>query len=65
MSVRWYSVVVDCNDVSVQSRWWARVLDWRIIYEDPNEVVVVPPYVGWVVMADPEDNEFCVLSPRD
>jgi hypothetical protein len=20
--------------------------------------------VSWVVMADPEDNEFCVLSPR-
>jgi len=132
MSVRWYSVVVDCNDVSAQSRWWAQVLDWRIIYEDPREVVVVPPYVAdetepvpvrergpglifvpvpegksvknrlhidlapplgqdqeeevirleslgarrvdigqardkvnWVVMADPEDNEFCVLSPRD
>jgi hypothetical protein len=132
MGVRWYSVVVDCNDVSAQSRWWARVLDWRIIYEDPREVVVVPPYavdetrpvpvqergpglifvlvperksvknrlhidlappldqdqeeevsrleslgarrvdigqgrgeVSWVVMADPEGNEFCVLSPRD
>ena len=135
MSVRWYSVVVDCNDVFAQSRWWARVLDWRIIYEHPGEVVVAPPYVGeyvatqippppdrergpglvfvavperksgknrlhidlapsadqdqdaeirrlealgarrvdigqdrdkvsWVVMADPEGNEFCVLSPR-
>ena len=21
--------------------------------------------VGWVVMADPEGNEFCILSPRD
>jgi len=21
--------------------------------------------VGWVVLADPEGNEFCVLSPRD
>jgi hypothetical protein len=136
MSVRWYSVVVDCSDISAQSRWWAQVLDWRIIYEDASEVVVVPPYVAehaaaqtppppdrehgpglifvavpdrksaknrlhidlappadqdqdaevrrlealgarrvdigqdrdkvsWVVMADPEGNEFCVLSPRD
>jgi hypothetical protein len=132
MSVRWYSVVVDCDDVSAQSRWWAHVLDWRIIYETASEVVVVPPYVAdetlpvpvgergpglifvpvpegkstknrlhidlappadldqdaevrrlealgarsvdigqdhdkvsWVVMADPEGNEFCVLSPRD
>jgi hypothetical protein len=24
-----------------------------------------PARVGWVVMADPEDNEFCVLSARD
>jgi hypothetical protein len=46
MSVRWYSVVVDCNDVSAQSRWWAQVLDWRAIHQDPREVVVVPPYVA-------------------
>jgi len=132
MSVRWYSVVVDCKDVSAQSRWWAQVLDWRIIYEAHDEVVVAPAYVAdetrpvparergpgltfvpvpegksvknrlhidlapsadqdqqeevrrleslgarrvdigqnrgdvsWVVMADPEGNEFCVLSPRD
>src|SRR5262245_59207964 len=132
MSVHWYTVVVDCNDASAQSRWWAQVLDRRIIHEGPREVVVVPPYVAdasepvpvrergpglifvpvpegksvknrlhidlappldqdqeeevarleslgarrvdigqdrgkvsWVVMADPEGNEFCVLSPRD
>jgi hypothetical protein len=132
MSVRWYSVVVDCHDVAAQSRWWARVLDWRIGYEAAGEVVVVPPHaldetrsipvaergpglvfvpvpegkntknrlhidlapragedqaaevrrlealgarrvdVGqdrdqatWVVLADPEGNEFCVLSARD
>jgi hypothetical protein len=46
MSVRWYSVVVDCTDISAQSRWGAQVLDWRIIYEDASEVVVVPPYVA-------------------
>lgn len=23
------------------------------------------PEVSWVVLADPEGNEFCVLSPRD
>src|SRR5580658_6802351 len=44
MSVRWYSVVVDCHDVAAQSRWWARVLDWRIGYEAAGEVVVVPPH---------------------
>ena len=131
MSVRWYSVVIDCKDVSAQARWWAGVLGWDVIYEAPDEVVIVPPYalekakttpveeqgpglvfvpvpegkqvknrlhidlapraddeqaaevarleslgatrtsVGeteaatWVVMADPEGNEFCILSPRD
>jgi hypothetical protein len=130
MSLRWYTIVVDCHDVKAQSRWWAAVLDWQIAYEADDEVVVVPPHlleqgrevpaaergpglvfvpvpeakalknrlhidlapgqdddqeaevrrleklgarridlgqgdVSWVVLADPEGNEFCVLSPRE
>lgn len=132
MTIRWYSVVVDCRNVATLSRWWAAALDWRIIYEAADEVVVVPPVamdpardipplerspglifvpvpegkavknrlhidlapspdagqeaevrrledlgarrvdvgqdpekVSWVVMADPEGNEFCVLSARE
>jgi len=132
MSIRWYSVVVDCRDVAAQSRWWAEALDWRVVYEAADEVVLVAPHaldqsrdippsergpglifvpvpegksvknrlhidlapspdagqeaevrrlealgarrvevgqdpdkVTWVVMADPEDNEFCVLSARE
>ena len=133
MSLRWYSVVVDCHDVAAQARWWADVLDWQIVYEADDEVVVLPRHftaellgstpweqigpglifgqvpegktvknrlhmdlspqldddqeamvesllargatradvgqdpdeVSWVVLADPEGNEFCVLSPRD
>ncbi len=132
MSVRWYSVVVDCVDVGAQARWWAEVLGWQTVYETPDEVVIVPPHaleekaesipveergpglvfvpvpegkqvknrlhmdlapraaddqaaevvrlerlgatrvdvgqsddVGWIVLADPEGNEFCVLSARD
>ena len=132
MSIRWYAVVIDCHDVVAQSRWWAQALDWRIVYEAADEVVVVPPHaidpdrtippqergpglifapvpegktlknrlhidlapsrdagqeaevrrlealgarrvdigqdpdkVSWVVMADPEGNEFCVLSARE
>jgi Glyoxalase-like domain len=44
MSIRWYSVVIDCRDVVALSRWWAKALDWRIIYEAAGEVVVVPPH---------------------
>jgi hypothetical protein len=135
MSLRWYSVVVDCHDVAAQARWWVRVLDWQTIFEAEDEVVIVPRHVteeslrttpweqlgpglvfvpvleaktvknrlhidlapqldddqgamvdsliamgatradvgqsvggtdkvSWVVLADPEGNEFCVLSPR-
>lgn len=130
MSMRWYSVVVDCHDVKAQSRWWAGVLGWQIVYDADDEVIVAPAHlldsardipreqrgpglifvpvpeskalknrlhidlaptadddrdaevrrlesigarridigqgdVTWVVLADPEGNEFCVLSPRD
>jgi hypothetical protein len=131
MSIRWYSVVVDCEDIVAQSRWWAEALDWRVGFESDEEVVLVPPHaldrtrefpvlerapglvfvpvpegktvknrlhidlapppdgdqaaevrrlealgatradvgqsvstVSWVVMADPEGNEFCVLTSR-
>ena len=122
MSVRWYSIVVDCRDHRAQARWWAEALGRQVIYEDDDEAEVgtepagggeptmsfLPvgsdktvknrlhidlaprsgddqaaevarleglgarridvgqgPEVSWVVMADPEGNEFCVLSPRD
>ncbi|HET7398873.1 MAG TPA: VOC family protein [Intrasporangium sp.] len=132
MALRWYTVVVDCRDIAAQARWWAAALDWRIVYEDEHEVVVIPPHlsaepvpaaewdrqcpglvfvpvpegkqaknrlhldlaphtsqerdaeisrlldlgatmadvgqggdVTWTVLADPEGNEFCVLSSRD
>ncbi len=132
MSIRWHSVVVDCDDIAAQSRWWAAALDWRKVYESEDEVVLVPPHAlasereiplfergpglvfvpvpegktvknrlhidlappangdqaaevrrlealgarrvdvgqdsgtaSWVVMADPEGNEFCVLTARD
>jgi len=44
MSIRWYSVVVDCHDIKAQSRWWAQALDWRVVLEADDEVGVVPPY---------------------
>ncbi|MGH9293105.1 MAG: VOC family protein [Acidimicrobiales bacterium] len=132
MSVRWYSVVVDCRDVATQARWWGEVLDWPTAYEAEDEVVIAPRHaldtsreiprsergaglvfvpvpegkevknrlhidlapgpdddqatevarllamgatrvdvgqdeedVSWVVLADPEGNEFCVLGARD
>jgi Glyoxalase-like domain len=133
MALKWYTVVIDCEDLHAQARWWAGVLDWQLVYEADDEAVIVPkhaedrpllagewssvgpglvfvrvaegktaknrlhldlaPYitddrdaligsllargatrvnlgqdestVSWTVLADPEGNEFCVLSARD
>jgi hypothetical protein len=132
VTVRWYTLAVDCRDAPALARWWAGVLDWQVRYEGDDEVVIAPrhaaegraadapveqrgpalafgpvpegkqvknrlhlelaPRAGddqeaevsrllrlgatradvgqrgdesWVVLADPEGNEFCVLSPRD
>jgi len=135
MSLRLYSVVIDCHDIAAQARWWAAVLDWQIIFEADDEVAIAARHVtedwlrstpweqvgpglsfvlvpeektvknrlhidlapqldddqaamvegliargatwadvgqslegddkvSWVVLADPEGNEFCVLSSR-
>lgn len=49
MELRWYTLVVDCNDVAAQARWWAQALDWQIVYEAPDEVVVIPPRTwAWI-----------------
>jgi hypothetical protein len=110
-------MVVDAADPGRLARWWAEVLDYRILGEEDGEVMIgthedalpllffvrVPEAkagknrlhidltpedrdaeverlvnmgarnvdigqgtVGWVVLADPEGNEFCVLrsAPR-
>jgi len=115
MASAWWSVVVDCNDMRAQARFWASVFDWQIMFESDDEIAIakdenswpgmvllnVPEAkavknrlhidlnpddqaaevarlegmgatrvdigqgdVRWVVMADPEGNEFCVLTAR-
>ena len=133
MALKWYTVVIDCQDLHAQARWWADVLDWQIVFEAEDQAVIASrnvedrplsaeewPAVGpalvfvavpegkttknrlhldlaphitddraalidsllargatlanvgqdesqasWTVFADPEGNEFCVLSARD
>ncbi|MDQ1489580.1 MAG: hypothetical protein QOJ23_2094 [Actinomycetota bacterium] len=117
MASRWYTVVVDAANPALMARFWAAVLDYEIVFEQPDEVVIardretypgiifvpVPEpktaknrlhidlnpdnqdaevarllalgakrvdvgqsdVVTWVVLADPEGNEFCVLTSRD
>lgn len=134
MALKWYSVVIDCLDPQALARWWAEALEWALVYDTPEEAVILPPHVSeepiedvaiwreraqawvfvsvpeskavknrlhldlaahvsqdreaeigrllrlgatrvnvgqdeeavtWTVLADPEGNEFCVLSSRD
>jgi len=118
MALRIQSVCIDTVDPSPLVAFWLAVLNWRITYQEADEVVLEPPSgspedgvapdllflrvpetksvknrlhidlrpedqaaevarlealgatrvdigqgpdVSWVVMADPEGNEFCVL----
>ena len=116
MASQWHSVVVDCADIESQSRFWADVLGYQVVFAADDEVAIakdehtwpglvfgpVPEgksvknrlhidlapddqeaevrrleglgakrvdigqgEVPWIVMADPEGNEFCVLTPRE
>ncbi|MEU9786379.1 VOC family protein [Streptomyces phaeochromogenes] len=116
MAVSWYQVVVDAHHLPSLARFWCQVLDWRVLFEAEDEIVIgagpsalpgicfVPvgerktvknrlhidltpddrdaevdrllalgarradvgqgEDVTWVVLTDPEGNEFCVLRPK-
>ncbi|MFB7713776.1 VOC family protein [Streptomyces sp. NPDC056105] len=111
-----YQVVVNTRDLPAQARFWCQVLDWKVLFEAEDEIVIgadattLPGFcfvpvgegkavqnrlhidlspddrdaeverliglgarrvdvgqgedVTWVVLADPEGNEFCVLRPK-
>ena len=57
MGSRWYTVVIDANDPGRLARWWAEVLDYRIVYESPDEVGIArdeQTYPGLVFVPVPE-----------
>jgi predicted enzyme related to lactoylglutathione lyase len=116
VAIRLYHLAVDAHDPQSLARFWAAVLDHRILYETAHEVIVgadehsypglcfvpvperktvknrlhidldpddyeaeVERVIGlgarrvdvgqgadarWVVLADPEGNEFCILRPH-
>ena len=120
MGLRWQCMNIDSVDPVPLARWWAELLNWRVTFENDDEVVLEPPEgspedgvspdmlflrvpeskqvknrvhidlrpddqaaevaraealgarrvdvgqadsVTWVVMTDPEGNEFCILQP--
>lgn len=77
MALEWEQVIVDSADPAALGRWWAEALGWVVVDDDPEAEVARPLALGarhadvgqrgdesWVRPADPEGNEFCVLSPR-
>lgn len=117
MSLRWFSVVVDCANPAALAAWWAQVLGFQVVHRTDREVDIAAGTgsfpglaflrapdekrgknrlhldlnpddqaaevarllelgatrvdvgqdadAAWVVMADPEGNEFCVLARQD
>ncbi|MEU6081808.1 VOC family protein [Streptomyces sp. NPDC047108] len=116
MTLSLYQIAVDAHDLPGMARFWCQVLDWKVLFEHPEEIVIgagdqawpgmvflpVPEGksgknrlhldlspddqaaevervialgarrvdvgqgddVTWVVLADPEGNEFCILRPK-
>ena len=54
VALTWEQVVIDAHDAVALGPWWVTALGW----------VVVSDGEPWVVLADPEGNEFCVLGGR-
>lgn len=40
MAVSFYSIVVDAHDLPSQARFWCRVLDWKMLFEADDEIVI-------------------------
>jgi hypothetical protein len=55
MALRWYSVVVDSHDIAAQARWWAQTLDYVIVFENDEEVAVIPKHMSQDPITDPAE----------
>ena len=68
-----FQVTFDCADPHTLADWWADALGWeveRLLGIGATEVWDLRgkygPGTGWVTLADPEGNEFCILrSPME
>ncbi|MYR92760.1 MULTISPECIES: VOC family protein [unclassified Streptomyces] len=40
MAVSMYHLAVDAHDLPLLARFWSAVLDWKILFEDEEEIVI-------------------------
>jgi hypothetical protein len=45
MTLRWYTVVVDSHDPVALGHWWAETLDYVVVYETEDELVIIPRWM--------------------
>ncbi|MDO5495494.1 MAG: VOC family protein, partial [bacterium] len=46
MALRWYTIVIDSHDPQALARWWAETLEWTLVHDEPEEAVLIPPWVS-------------------
>jgi len=73
VDIRIQCLCIDSAHPSKSADFWEAALGWRRTYDTDRQVVleglgarrvdVGQGDVGWVVLADPDGNEFCVLKP--
>jgi hypothetical protein len=71
MTSKFTDLAIDCGDPNGLARFWCSVLDYEVQDEDDGIVTIGARHAdvgqgdeSWVVLADPEGNEFCVLADR-
>lgn len=40
MAVSLYTVVIDSHDLPALARFWSQVLDWKVVFEAEDEIVI-------------------------
>lgn len=40
MAVSFYQLVIDAHDLPALARFWCQVLDWQVLFEDEDEIVI-------------------------
>jgi hypothetical protein len=54
------NITFDCTDARAQAMFWAAAELARLVGLGVTVLADQPPDVNWIILADPEGNEFCL-----